>query len=221
LTDSTGAAPVSAPPRAEPRQQRSRDTVASILAAADIEIAERGSAMATTTAIAERAGVSVGALYRFFPDKHAIGDALAERYRAAAIERFAPILVATETLDDVPAMIGSVVRVAAELQLDHRGYYRLTQEVRPDVPGSPGQAVRRAMVDAFDERLVALGAHAPTERRRIALELAIETVRHTLVMCPPDGVEREAMLAELEVMVVTYAVNRLGLADPADEKFGD
>jgi len=189
--------------------------VASILAAADIEITDRGSAGATTTAIAERAGVSVGALYRFFPDKHAIGDALAERYRAAAIERFAPILVDTQTLDHVPAMIRSVVHVAAELQLDHRGYYRLTQEVRPDVPGSPGQAVRKAMVDAFDERLVELGAVASPERRRTALELVIETVRHTLVVCPTEGAARAAMLAELELMVVTYAVSRLGLTQPA------
>ncbi len=184
-----------------------------ILVAADTEIAARGSVGATTTAIAERAGVSVGALYRFFPDKHAIGDALAERYRVAAIERFAPILVDTETLADVPTMITSVVRAAADLQLAHRGYYRLTQEVRPDVAGSPGQVVRRAMVQAFDAHLVALGADGPSELRRTALELAIETVRHTLVVCPDEGAGRAAMLAELEVMVVTYAVSRLGLAD--------
>lgn len=199
------------PERSTPRQQRSRATVESILDAANLEIAARGSAAATTTSIAERAGVSVGGLYRFFPDKHAIGDALAERYREAAIERFGPILAAMESLADVPSMIRSVVSVAGELQLDHAGYYRLTQELRPDVEGSPGQVVRRAMVAAFDARLVELGAVAPEQQRRIALELAIETVRHTLVVCPPSGPERVAMLAELEEMVVTYAVSRLGL----------
>ncbi len=198
--------------RTPPRQQRSRATVDCILDAANIEIAERGSAAATTTAIAGRAGVSVGGLYRFFPDKHAIGDALAERYRVAAIERFAPILAATDSLADVPAMIRGVVAAAGELQLDHAGYYRLTQELRPDVAGSPGQTVRRAMVAAFDARLVELGVVGPEPQRRVALELAIETVRHTLVVCASSGAERVAMLTELEEMVVTYAVSRLGLA---------
>ncbi len=206
--DSTGAAGTG---RAAPRQQRSRETVARILEAADVEIAANGSAKATTTAIAERARVSVGALYRFFPDKHAIGDALAERYRVAAIERFAPILLSTESLAEVPMMVRSVVQAAAELQISHRGYYRLTQEVRPDVAGSPGQVVRQAMVTAFDERLVSLGATAPPAQRRTAVELAIETVRHTLVICPTEGAGRARMLAELETMVVTYAVNRLAL----------
>lgn len=53
-----------------PQQDRSRRTVDRILTAADVLIAEHGSAV-TTTAIASEAGVSVGALYRFFPDKHA------------------------------------------------------------------------------------------------------------------------------------------------------
>ena len=66
--------------RATPQQDRSRVTVEKILAAADVEFALRGSSGVTTTQIAERAGVSVGALYRFFPDKQAIASALAERY---------------------------------------------------------------------------------------------------------------------------------------------
>lgn len=185
--------------------------MSNILDAANAEIAARGSAAVTTTVIAQRAGVSVGGLYRFFPDKHAIGDALAERYRVAAIERFGPILAAMESLDDVATMIRSVIAAAAELQLEHAGYYRLTQEVRPDVAGSPGASVRQAMVEAFDARLVELGVAGAAEQRRIALQLAIETVRHTLVICPESGPTRAALLSELETMVVTYAVQRLRL----------
>src|SRR5690606_16813277 len=81
--DDTMASPSPAPPpvpRAAPQQERSRATVEKILAAADHEFAARGSTGVTTTQIADRAGVSVGALYRFFPDKQAIAAALAERY---------------------------------------------------------------------------------------------------------------------------------------------
>ena len=66
--------------RRAPQQGRSRETVDRILAAADQEFGEVGPAAARTTSIAGRAGLSVGALYRFFDDKEAIARALAQRY---------------------------------------------------------------------------------------------------------------------------------------------
>lgn len=191
-----------------PQQDRSRRTVDRILAAADLLIAAQGSA-ATTTAIAAEAGVSVGALYRFFPDKHAVGQALADRYLEVAADRFGAIIDRVESLDAVPAALRSVIEVAAELALEHPGYYRLTNERRPDEEGSVGHGVRVAMIDTFDSVLVALGAsHEPT-RRRAAVTMAIETVRHTLAIAPPTEPERGIVISELAEMVVIYAERRL------------
>jgi AcrR family transcriptional regulator len=47
-------------------------------AAAEL-VAERGYESATTSRIAERAGVSVGSLYQFFPDRHAVLRAVSQR----------------------------------------------------------------------------------------------------------------------------------------------
>jgi AcrR family transcriptional regulator len=44
------------------------------------EIAERGFEAATMAAIAARAGAPIGSLYRFFPNKQVLGDALILRY---------------------------------------------------------------------------------------------------------------------------------------------
>jgi AcrR family transcriptional regulator len=58
--------------RSPPRQERSRRLVEAILEAA-IRVLERDGASAfTTIRVAERAGVSVGSLYQYFPDKQAI-----------------------------------------------------------------------------------------------------------------------------------------------------
>jgi AcrR family transcriptional regulator len=62
-----------------PRQRRSRATVEAILEAA-IQVLERdGERGFNTNAIAERAGVSIGTLYRYFRDKQQILIALAQR----------------------------------------------------------------------------------------------------------------------------------------------
>ena len=199
-----------------PQQERSRATVAKILAAADAEFSAHGGAATTTTRIAERAGVSVGALYRFFPDKHAIAAALADRYLEVARERFGALLADVNHRDQVPDVLGRVVEVAAGLALEHAGYYRLTNEVRPDQVGSVGHGVRTTMVDTFDGLLESLGTQQDPRVRRAAVTLVIETVRHTLAISPVDGPERDVVISELSEMVVIYARRRLGTRSEGD-----
>ncbi|WP_353957073.1 helix-turn-helix domain-containing protein [uncultured Ornithinimicrobium sp.] len=65
-------------PRKQPQQRRSRATVDKILAAAAQVLAEEGDG-ATTDRIAARAGVSIGSLYQYFPNKGALMLELARR----------------------------------------------------------------------------------------------------------------------------------------------
>jgi AcrR family transcriptional regulator len=65
--------------RKRPSQARSRFTVDAILDAAARVFEAHGYVGGTTNRIAERAGVSVGSLYEYFPNKDAIVVALAER----------------------------------------------------------------------------------------------------------------------------------------------
>lgn len=73
--------------RKAPVQRRSADTIETILQASARILEEEGEARFTTNRIAERAGYSVGTLYQYFPDKHAILALLAAREREAAAER--------------------------------------------------------------------------------------------------------------------------------------
>jgi AcrR family transcriptional regulator len=66
-------------PRQIPRQERAREKVRLIVEAAAQVLERRGEEGFNTNAVAERAGVSIGTLYRYFPDKAAILKALAER----------------------------------------------------------------------------------------------------------------------------------------------
>ncbi|HBK45932.1 MAG TPA: TetR family transcriptional regulator [Xanthomonadaceae bacterium] len=58
--------------RKQPRQARSTELVAVILEAAAQVLAQEGASRFTTARVAERAGVSIGSLYQYFPNKAAI-----------------------------------------------------------------------------------------------------------------------------------------------------
>jgi len=66
-------------PRKIPRQGRSRATVDAILDACAEGLTSKGYEPLTTNAISERAGVSIGTLYEYFPNRESIAAALAGR----------------------------------------------------------------------------------------------------------------------------------------------
>ena len=67
-------------PSRPPKQERSRLTLHRLLSAAEALLNEGGLEAATVPAIAEAAGVSVGVVYRRFPDKDALLRAVYERF---------------------------------------------------------------------------------------------------------------------------------------------
>lgn len=69
-------------PRKAPLQRRSAQTVETVLEAAARILETRGLDGYTTNAVAERAGVSIGSLYQYFPNRDALTVALIERETA-------------------------------------------------------------------------------------------------------------------------------------------
>jgi len=78
-----------AKPRNIPRQQRSKDTYDRVLAAAARLFEGLGYAGTTTNKVAEAAGISIGTLYHYVPDKDALLYSLAQRHIADATARLA------------------------------------------------------------------------------------------------------------------------------------
>ncbi len=71
-----------APVAAEPKRARGHLRVAAILDAAAALFAERGYEATTMTEVAARSRTAIGSLYRFFPTKEALAEALSLRYGA-------------------------------------------------------------------------------------------------------------------------------------------
>jgi AcrR family transcriptional regulator len=66
--------------RKQPQQARSRATIDAVLQAATHILGQRGWRGITTNAVAEAAGVSIGSLYQYFPNKLALVEAVRVRH---------------------------------------------------------------------------------------------------------------------------------------------
>src|SRR6202051_4810924 len=78
--------------RVAPQQERSSRRLASFLDAAAELFVEVGYEATTMTAIAERSGSSIGALYNYFPDKQAVALTLLGQYAQEMEEQWRPLM---------------------------------------------------------------------------------------------------------------------------------
>lgn len=95
--------------RKTPRQARSKMMVATILDATARILVEQGFSGTTTNRIAERAGISVGSLYQYFPSREALVAAVARRYSETMKTSLESLLVQTET-EDLKAALRRLLR---------------------------------------------------------------------------------------------------------------
>jgi AcrR family transcriptional regulator len=80
-----------------PQRSNGRARVALILQAAADVIHERGYESATMSEIALRSGTKIGSLYRFFPTKELVGDALIEDYAQSSEVQWQAIIAAASS----------------------------------------------------------------------------------------------------------------------------
>lgn len=131
-------------PRKTPRQARSAFTLDAIFEATIQLLVADGMHRLTTTKVAERAGVSVGTMYQYFPHKEALVYALNERYLealAARIEATCQARRGRPIAEMVEALIDTYWRAKMERADVTRALYRSVAELD-----------NQAMIDAFASR---------------------------------------------------------------------
>ncbi len=101
---------ISLKPRKSPRQARSAETVRIILEAAARILEAHGLDGFTTNAVAERAGVSIGSLYQYFPGKEALTGALIHRETSVLLEDATAALHAATGRAALERLIEAAVR---------------------------------------------------------------------------------------------------------------
>ncbi len=198
-------------PRKQPQQARGKSTVRAILDAT-VQVLEReGPGAATTTRIAEVAGVSVGTIYQYFSHRDAILDALQEREFERALALMQNVLSVGNLSKSPRETITAAVQGLRELYVASPGLHRVLA-----MEGLRSNKADR--LQSFDLRVIALVRHflaatgTPIRRKNIdaAAFVAFQCVRATMLASlleSPAGLEDETLVDELVDLLMRYLVD--------------
>jgi AcrR family transcriptional regulator len=172
VIDATIAGQVSL--RNEPVQARSTARLAALMDAAAAVVDEIGYERLTTAMVAERAGASIGTVYRYFPDRIAVLQALGARNLERALARVADE-AAGATHTDWMAALSASMEILIEAFRTEPGFRSLRVgdviDLRPAPNETPYTSV---LATALFDSLVARFDLPDTEEARFAFETAIE-----------------------------------------------
>ena len=196
--------PISA--RKRPSQARSQATVEAILDAAAQVFEVRGYAAGTTNRIAERAGVSIGSVYEYFPNKDSIVVALANRELERERQEILEVLEGSPR-KSLTALLRQFVETIVAFHARSPALHRILFEEAEHPPET------HACVLRFEESLAHALEGALRERRVVvqdvdlAAHLVVQTVEslaHRFVLRGIHELDQDAFVEEVTRLLTRY-----------------
>ncbi len=172
-------------PRKQALQARSAQTVQNIVEAAARILEQRGFDAYTTNAIAERAGISIGSLYQYFPNKDAVTVALMRR----ETEQLAADIAAASQIEDWREALSRMVHVAVVQQLRRPRLAKLLDSEEGRLARQRGEL---RSVDRLAAQIVKVLERGEIEHGGPARDLAFDLIAITRGMTDMAGERGEA-----------------------------
>jgi AcrR family transcriptional regulator len=192
--------------RRQPKQRRARQTVEAMLDAVAKIVKREGVKAVTTNRIAEVAGVSIGSVYQYFPDKRAIFVALHRRH-IEQIDR----MVQAKLIEHASSSLDKLIRAMVEAMVDAHVtdpelYEALFTEVPHRAEGTRDFAVRLhgAFRLAISARAHELKAHRNLDKMVFVVTHMVESLSHGAVLRRPPGLFLADAKAEAVRAVLAY-----------------
>lgn len=161
--------------RKQPQQARSTELVAAVLQAAAQVLAEEGATRFTTARVAEKAGVSVGSVYQYFPNKASILFRLQADEWTQTIQMLRTILedAGTPPLDRLRTLVHAFLRSECE-EAEIRGALNDAAPLYRDSPEAQQvQTEGDQMIEAFIAEVL---PSASASSRELAGDLILTTL---------------------------------------------
>lgn len=160
--------------RNEPVQARSTARLAALMDAAAAVVDEIGYERLTTAMVAERAGASIGTVYRYFPDRIAVLQALGARNLERALSRVTDEAANVKHSDWVSALTASM-NILVQAFRDEPGFRSLRVGDVIDLRPAPNETPYKSILaNALLESLVTRFGVPDNDEVRFAFETSIE-----------------------------------------------
>jgi AcrR family transcriptional regulator len=203
-----------AKPRKRPLQTRSRETVAVILEATARILEAEGLEAANTNAIAARAGVSIGSVYQYFPDKSAIFAELIRKAETDLGDNLEMLLARTAGLSLEERFV-ILVKAGIEQQMQRPQLARILDYLEASFPTDP-------ILKAADERILRLimqllEEHRESIARPVSPATALDILSIVKGMVDGASFAGEVNAAELEGRVMLAVLGYLKHQYPAEK----
>ena len=192
--------------RRQPQQRRARQTVEAVLEAV-VRIVKRGGIQAVTTnRVAEVAGVSIGSLYQYFPNKQAIFLALHQRH----IEEIDQLINRT-IVKHAHSPLDKLIRAVIDAMVDaHAADPQFSAAIFSEIPHRP-EGTQDFAVRLHGTFRLALAAHSRDIKRRSNLDTVvfivanmIDSLAHSAALRRPPGLSLSAAKEEAVRVVLAY-----------------
>ena len=197
--------------RKMPRQARAKETVEVILTAAARILTSEGFEALTTNRVAAVAGVSVGSLYQYFPNKEALVRALCERHTQGVRDRIRACF--EETWDaPVEAVARAVIQGMVEIRRHEPKLHQELLRLAPAVGGlkelhAVEHEVEALLTRFIESRGVGLKVSDPAMAAFIICH-AVQAAVHGAVLEKPEWLKQDRFVDETTALVTGYLGDR-------------
>ena len=198
-----------------PRQERAKRTYESILAAAAELLVEVGVERISTNLIAERAGITVPALYRYFPNKysvlHALGAVVMDRQNEVFGEWFERSGGTGAQPQDLLDGIYDLLRRTYDITAEQTGGLEIVQSLRAVAPLQElRQASHRLVAVQFAQAVSELLGRETDESLLLPARVSVETGYAIVEMAleGESGAEHATILRGNAIPMIALPVGR-------------
>jgi AcrR family transcriptional regulator len=194
-------------PRKAPQQQRAQATVEALMTATARILVQEGYDRASTNRIAEAAGISIGSLYQYFPNKEALVAELVERMLS---EEFAVLSQALPALRGGPlkSAVRELLEALIRIHVREPELRRIILEQVPRVGRLEKMLDRQSQIaQIVRDHLGERGAEIRPrnlEMTAFILVHAVEAVIHSAVSKHPEYIARREFVDEVSELVLRY-----------------
>ena len=194
------------PERAVPQQERASRRIESFLDVAAEIVAEVGYEAMTMSAVADRSGASIGALYRYFPDKVAVARTLLLRYAQQVDLHWASLIEEAKELS-VEELADNLVGRMGEFAAEHPAYLPL---LAAPIRFARDASVRQKIRDQFSKAFMARNPKLSRERALLISNVVVQVLKGLIWLyaaVPPRN--RAPIIAEYKLLLAHYLRNAL------------